>query len=110
MSDSETSYREYWDAVDRTAADIAARVKDGEDMSDALFEEIDGSWWITYYHAARAVMQHTENDDACFLEMGDDACDGIGSFDGIVTRCAFYAMCADVASRYEGPEEEGTTD
>lgn len=106
MSDSETSYSAYWTAVESTAADVAQRVKDGEDFSDALHEEIDGSWWITYCHAARAVMAHTSNDDAAFEEMGDDACDGIGSFDGIVTRCAYYAMYADVVSRYEEPEED----
>lgn len=106
MSYSKTSYSAYWTAVEQTASDVAQRVKDGEDVSDALHEEIDGSWWITYYHAARAVMAHTANDDAAFLEMGDDACDGIGSFDGIVTRCAFHAMYADVMSRYEELEEE----
>ena len=106
MSDNETSYSAYWSAVEATAVDVAQRVKDGEDFGDALHEEIDGSWWITHYHAARAVMQHTENDDALFDEMGADALSGCDTFGDVVTRCAYYAMFADVASRYEEPEEE----
>lgn len=95
----DTSASNYWENVEQIAKDVQQAAHDGQDEGDRLHEEIDGSWWIIYNHASRAVMEHTENDDAIFDELGKDAVDGKGSFQEIVTACAFYAMRADVQDR-----------
>lgn len=114
MSDS-TSQRDYWDHIRSTAEEIAQAVRDGEltedEIHDRIHEETDGSWWIIYNHAALAVCQHTDNEDA-YQDLGELPTDR--GFWGIVTCVASWAMAQDLAERVyreleENSEPQGVT-
>jgi hypothetical protein len=93
---SDTSYAAYRAAVESHGQSIQERVKDGDDEGDALHEEVDGSYWVIYTHAAIALLGHSRNDDAGFDEQGDDFLSGCTSMSEVYTRAAFYALRADV--------------
>lgn len=92
----ETSYSEYRSGVKAIVDSVIERVRDGEDPSDVLHEEVDGSYWVIYTHAAIAVLAHSRNDDEVFEQMGSDALTGCNSMAEVYTIAAFYAMRADV--------------
>ena len=107
MSDNETSYSAYREAVE----EIGKEARAARDVSDAVHEGVDGSWWTIYTHASIAVLAHSQNDDRIFDDMGSDALSGCDSMSEVYTRAAYYAMCADVhewidANPAEEEEEE----
>ena len=63
MSENDTSSQEYWKAVEIMAECVKDSVREGNDMSDALHAEVDGSWWVIYTHAALAALNHSRNEE-----------------------------------------------
>lgn len=97
-ANKETSAFEYRKAVRAIAEEIRESIMSGEleadDVNDRLHEEIDGSWWAIYTHAAIAVLTHSSNDGAYIEEYGIE-----GVADGGMLNwslLAFAAMEADV--------------
>jgi hypothetical protein len=96
MPDS-TSYADYFTSVESHGESVIERIKAGEDdVMDLIHEEVDGSWWVIYTHAALAVLQHSRNDDAGFDSMGSDFLAGCTSMAEVYTRAAYFALEADV--------------
>lgn len=92
----ETTFSNYRDSVRGIVVSVIERVRDGEDPSDVLHEEVDGSYWVIYTHAAQAVLNHSRNDDAIFDQLGSDALAECSSMAEVYTRAAYYALYEDV--------------
>lgn len=103
---SEDTERDYWASVESAADDAAESVREhGQDLSDALWEAADGSYWVIYYHAAALTCRYSPNDDALFDECGAQEFDGHGD---AVTRMAAWAYSADVRENYSSRyDDEG---
>ena len=63
-------------------------------LGDVMHEILDGHEFIIYYHKAKAVMMHTDNEDAYFDVCGDDL--PFDSFGSMCCAFAYWAMLADV--------------
>jgi hypothetical protein len=94
---SEDTCKEYWDSVRTHAECVAERTAAGEEFSDVLHEECDGSYWVIYYHASRQCLEFSPNEDACFDVMGDGALEGCDSYGMVTTRLAYFALQQDVS-------------
>ena len=97
---------EYWASVRSTAKNIVALVVSGEikrnDLSDAIHETCDDSYWVIYTYASqRAVLcsDHDWTEDAEEYGEADKATDA---------QRAFFCLQADVTAQVEAelPEEE----
>ena len=93
-----TPRQQYWEAVRGIAEDCAQAVRVGDycDMSDAIHESVDGSYWVIYYHAAAQTVQYTDNQDAVCDVYGDDPFTGCTTVSEVHTRAAYFAMVQDV--------------
>ena len=90
-------YREYWQAVASIAREAIDTAREyGSDLSDVIWEAVDGSQWVIYYSRAADVCRFSSNDDAIFEEMGADALSGCESIGEVHTRSAFFALRQDV--------------
>jgi hypothetical protein len=92
----ETGYSDYRSGVEAIASSVIERARAGEDPYDVLHEEVEGSWWIIYTHAAIAVLAHSRNDDEIFEQRGSDALTGCNSMAEVYALAAYYALQADV--------------
>jgi hypothetical protein len=109
-SEIEDSERAYMESVDSMAREVLDAVRDeGADEHDALWERIDGSWWIIYTHAQIKVLSYSRNDDAMWEETGSGPvdCDSAGA---VYTQLAFWAMRADVMEAIDRIRDEYETD
>jgi len=93
-----TPRQRYWESVRRIAEDSVQAVKDGgyDDLSDAIHESVDGSYWVIYYHAAAQCVQYTDNEDAICDVYGDEPFTGCATVSEVHTRAAYFAMRQDV--------------
>ena len=117
--ENERSYKEYWDSVRSFAQELldeyqvktqADYEKHRDDISDRLWETVDGTSWIIYTANAEAVMHHTDNEDA-ILDVGFDG-SSVKCWSDVVTQFAFYAMQQDLQDELARlvealPEEAG---
>lgn len=88
------SYHDYWREVREIATCAAVReLLDQDDIAEYLHETIDGHQYVIYTFKARAVMLHTDNDNAMWGEMG---LDGAECMSDVYTRGAYWAMLADI--------------
>ena len=94
----EDEYKEpsYWESIESTAQGIKDEFKEYPDteVSELVWQSVDGSAWIIYYANNLDVLQQSNNSDAI-----DDAGVEIDTSRGwrhILTPVAFYAMEADV--------------
>lgn len=108
MSDSPT-YHEYWSQVESIAKDVTTEAREQDrDITEVLWEWIDGHEYIIYYSKSHAVMRHTSNEDAYQDNFGVEGFAGKG-YDQIATLYAYGAMEADVMnhSAFDAdPDEE----
>lgn len=91
------SEKEYWETVEAAAKEI---VDGGYDI-DA---QVDGNYWVIYYHAAHKVWQYSPNEDAVFTDgegLGD--CTSMGE---VLTRMAYHAFRADVQCKVDELQAE----
>jgi len=73
---------------------VVAEYGEGCDVSDALWERLDGHMWVIYNQQALEVVAISPNKDAIFEQLGPDAAWGDGTmFDN---RRAYWAMYQDV--------------
>ena len=102
---SETSYHEYFTTVHAIAEEAYALQKEGgsDAAADFIWDSVDGSWWVIYTHAARAVLAHSPNDEALLDVHGSVEVDSFAEF---YSQAAFFAMKADVEERLAVLEEE----
>jgi hypothetical protein len=68
--------QEYYGGVRGIVEDLKARVASGEiasedDLSDAVHQEVDGSYWVIYTHANFQVLLCSDHHDAYFEEYGE---------------------------------------
>ena len=102
---AETSQSNYWSHV-RDVAEEAVSDTDGscESVEYWVLETTSHDWWVTYYHAALALMKHTRNDDYGFerglLDPSSWEC-----FSDSYIQCARWALYADVMDRLPDTEE-----
>lgn len=89
--------QEYWASVKAHADSAMVRALDGDELTDAIHEECDGSYWVIYYHAAGKCLEYSRNQDAGFDSMGDDCLSGCDSYGMVVTRLAYFALEQDVS-------------
>ena len=101
MSNEANPQTTYWHAVKNLAEAVLEREAGGEELSDVLHEEVDGSYYVIYYHAARECLEFSSNKDAAFESIGDDALSGCDSYGMVVTRLAFFALEQDVLAAVE---------
>jgi len=127
------SPQQYWEQVRGIAQEVfdenPGSDADDEDY-DKIHEQVDGSYWIIYYHAAERVMNlgssgYTSHEDA-WEDLGAEsvfAKEGRGkgatppTLSTIITRMAYSAMAADVSEAlaelreaYEEPDEDEDED
>jgi hypothetical protein len=99
--------REYWQDVASIAREAIETAREyGSELSDVIWESVDGSYWVIYYSRAADVCRFSSNDDAIFDEMGADALSGCASIGEVHTRCAFFALRQDV---WDYIDREGLT-
>lgn len=88
---------EYWQEIRNIARlaieDIA--IGDCDDLSERVWETVDGHSWIVYTANHLDVLAHTDNRDSYVDDIGGDF-EGCATFDEITLRFAFYAMLTDV--------------
>lgn len=96
--------QEYWATVKTIAEEIKQEWMEDRDLDihSRVFEDVDGSWYIIYYHANMIVLDATDNEDA--LDNAGVDIDTSQGWRHILTQVAFYAMEADV---YEALAEIG---
>ena len=100
--------RAYFAAVQEIANDAREREAEGYDLSDSIYEMVDGSSWIIYTHKALKVLEYTSNEDALFD--GPNALMDADSFSDAITRMAFYAMMQDVYDHLPDEDEDEDED
>jgi hypothetical protein len=109
----ENTRKEYYDSVRAHANDIVDRAKAGEfrdisDVYDAVFEQVDGSYWVIYTHASLATLWFSDNwlawDEA--LDEGIVDPSSSSSLTEVITQAAFFAFKADVENELDMQELE----
>ena len=99
------TYHEYWQQVDQIAqmlADpdaLAEEYGEDADPSEVLWEITDGHEFVIYYNKAAAVMQHSDNQDAYWEEMGETP--AADSWWSLLPPLAMMAMQADIQDRMQ---------
>lgn len=94
------THRDYWNEIASIAESVFGECKEYErDPSDVLWEWVDGHSWIIYTYKATKVMEHTDNPDSYFVEIGEGLSGD--SWGEIVSKLAFFAMLADVQESQE---------
>lgn len=96
--DNDTTYTDYRAAVESLYYDWCERVAEteGEAPHYALHEIVDGSCWVIYTHAARKVIEHSDNDCAYFDEMGAVE---VSDWSTLLTTAAYFALMADIREK-----------
>jgi hypothetical protein len=96
--------KEYYDGVRGLAQEVAEQVKEGQDLSDALHEVVDGSYWVIYTHANFQVLMCSDNHDAYSEEFGEAPVSGS---DINWAALAYATLARDVSDQVgaEGLEE-----
>lgn len=84
--------REYWDTV-KAIVDSALTEYTTLTPEEAISEQVDGSYWVIYTHAAYKVREYTNNWDA-IDDYGPEFM-GADSVDAVVCRAAYCAMERD---------------
>jgi len=95
----EITEREYWEDVEGLAQEVLQREADGDELSDAIHETVDGSQWVIYYARARRTLEYSPNEDAVFDD--GEFLGRIGSMGEFLTLAAFCAMRADVSAKVQ---------
>lgn len=105
------SEQEYFKNVEVMAQDIIDEVKDEDNIDkarekayDRLHEDVDGSYWVIYSHAARKTLEYSKNEDAIF-DQGMDL-NGIKSVNEFNTQAAYWALYQDVMDELDGKLDE----
>jgi len=99
-------YREYWDEVDSLVEEAVRMCREGEfgtgeqareGLGEWLWQTIDGHSFIIYTAKAKALLQHTDNEDYTADNFGPESMmkDGAIHWEGI----AFGALYGDVMDR-----------
>ena len=83
--------QEYFASVQSIANEAAELPED--ERHDFVRESIDGNYWVIYTHAARKVLEYSDNDCAIFEEMGPQQWEDWGT---AFSQAAYFAMCQDV--------------
>lgn len=90
--------RDYYEDVKDFGDSLIQAIKDGEikdrdDFSERLHEDVDGAARVIYTWQARLGLLASDNEDAYFDEMGDElVCDGSIPYEQLM----FYAMQRDI--------------
>jgi hypothetical protein len=96
----EITEREYLEDVEGLAQEVLRRFfEDGDEVSDAIHEAVDGSQWVIYYARARRTLEYSPNEDAVFDD--GEFLGRIGSMGEFLTLAAFCAMRADVSAKVQ---------
>jgi hypothetical protein len=107
MSDKDYSEQNYRETVELHAREALSLEKEGEDISDAIHGEADGSAWVIYTYRARLVLQYSKNEDAIFEHgEGQGLILNVDSMAQIYTNAAFFALRQDIAEKVEELREE----
>ena len=97
---TECTEKAYFDFIEQIAEQVTSEAREyDQDIYDTLHETIDGCYWVVYYHAARAALQFSPNEDAIFDALGRNAEDcfpGCQSMNDIRSQAAYYAILQDV--------------
>ena len=104
MSDNDYSEQNYRETVELHAREALSREGAGEDISDAIHEEADGSAWAIYTYRARLVLRYSKNEDAIF-EYGEGLRNAYSMAD-VYTVAAFFALRQDIQEKVEELREE----
>lgn len=94
--DEHDDRRDYFKTVEAIAQEALTEHPNSEEDRDTfVWESVDGSHYVIYYHAARQVLEFSDNDSAGIDEGIIDmkSCD---SFNDLCTKMAFCAMRADI--------------
>ena len=92
-----TGGNEYWNTVKAIAQDIKEEYQESGgdfDVEERIWEEVDGSEYIIYYHKNLEVLQNSDNSDE--IDNVGAEIDTSKGWQAILTQVAFYAMEADV--------------
>lgn len=107
---SDDSQQAYWQNVEVMAQDIIEWVQDEDNIDkarekayDRLHEDVDGSYWVIYYHAARKTLEYSKNEDAIFDQ---GMVNGIKSVNEFNTQAAYWALYQDVMDELAGKLDE----
>jgi hypothetical protein len=94
---------EYWQGVRGIAQSVADRVKEGEEESDVIHEEVDGSYWVIYTHANFQVLMCSDHHDAYSEDFGEPPVTG----DTVNwAALAYAALARDVSEQVRVGVEE----
>ena len=98
-------YRTYWNEVASVAAEVTAEAREHDrDISEVLWETIDGHEYVIYTAKAQAVLLHSQNDGALIEDCGGDAAAKDGVLDW--SARAYWAMQRDVQEHEDFDVEE----
>lgn len=98
MPNEPITQREYWDEVESLAQTIREEAEEySRDVSDVLFETIDGHQWVIYTAFHYEVLSHSDNDDYYVENFGAE---GLSDGTGLRTdRLAWGALYGDVSDK-----------
>jgi hypothetical protein len=90
------SQQSYYANIRNIADELHDEWREGQldDVQQRVHEEVDGSYWIIYYHANMKVLEYSSNDDA-IDDMGAEL-DTSQGWRGVIQQVAYYAMEADL--------------
>lgn len=108
--------KEYWEEVNKIAHGVCEDTYDGcdtpeeyeEQLSEMLFETIDGHQWVIYYAYNLPVLQHSENAEYMLDTLGEDSAAAElerGGLSQLHCALAFWALYADVRREIEDISE-----
>jgi hypothetical protein len=93
----ENTKREYLEDVEGLAQEVLRRFfEDGDELSDAIHETVNGSQWVTA--RASKTLEYSYSRDAVFYEDGLGNTRSMGEF---IRLAAFFAMRSDVMAKVE---------
>lgn len=96
--------REYDEEVASIAKSAVEEHPDDEDAQVEYVEQsVDGHQWIIYTHYCPSVLEHSDNQDALFDNMGATEFD---SYSDAIAKMAYEAMRADVLAELDNAREE----
>ena len=101
--------QDYWNTVESIATECREEYPDVDDdefvvnnrRSDYIWESVDGSYWIIYYHANETVLDATNNEDA----VEDVGIEPTTDWMKLRMQCAFFAMLRDVEDEVREQDE-----
>lgn len=79
MTNKEATFQEFRADIELMADIVEEKIAEGRDPHDAVWEEVDSSWWVIYNHANLEAIKfareepdewkHLVSDDASFWEI-----------------------------------------